>query len=182
MEYFNFGASVVSALAAVAAAIIAWRVYRTQSQVDRPAVEVQLERINRHIIKLSVIILNRSDVGLKAESLRVKSPKEATLVAENLVGSFNDMGNWMVDFDALDGSKFDRNTTMSVSIGPRGSKGTRWGEGERQRQDLLLFVQPSSRSRILSMRLTLVSMEAVQRRTTIAITRALDAENSIAAD
>ena len=171
-------ASIWAAVAATASVVVAWLVYRRQGKADLPVIEAKVTPREESWWEVTVTMTNRSDVVWRVTTVAVKKPRGAKLLACRSVT--DNRGNLALptDLDALGNA-----VPTILETAPAGSNGGRFhamGSSDRHSEPFLLHIPSPIRSRMLSMRLSLASSEAAQRKRTIAIKRTLPAHASTA--
>lgn len=169
--------SLVGAAASVASAIIAYRVLARQARADMPAVEAAV-RGNQPIYFVDVTMTNRAACGWGIERAAVRRPLGARIVSEFDLPKIEDgYGNSAPDFSELASMRLGKSAKTHLRVAPAGraSQGLIIGSGDRHSETLVVLLPRWALSRKLSIRLSLASSEADQRRTTIDIVRELPA-------
>ncbi|TZG28584.1 hypothetical protein FYJ91_00030 [Sphingomonas montanisoli] len=168
------------AIAATAASIIAWRVFRWQRQAEFPVVTCSPRQAVEHDdwIALNIVVRNVTDTAWRSTRMSIKRPRGAkgfsAMLAER-TGTFDDL----INFQAAErtcSSVFKMGAETAAAGTPRHQH---WGGGDVSHETIYLL-KSSIRSSKLSMRLSLVSTDAIERRITIAIKRQLEAAAAIA--
>lgn len=161
------------ALASTAAAIIAWLVFGRQRKADLPVVTCEIEaRDDPTWLILAIGIRNLSPTRWKASRLRLVRPKGALGVVASRATIETGRGGRLFD-DATARAKLAEDVPLNVPVDAAGTPRHRVLGGGDQAGVRIYLLRPSSRSTMLSMRLSLVSMDAVQRTIVIAIKREL---------
>ncbi|ABE64081.1 hypothetical protein Nham_3350 [Nitrobacter hamburgensis X14] len=176
--------SALSALASIASAIIAYRVLARQAQAEMPAVEVVV-RGERSVCFVDVTMTNRSPCGWGAEQATARLPLGAKLISEFDMPKVDDgYGNSGTDVAAIGNVTLARRAKMYLRVAPAGkeARGLMNGSGDRHSETLLVSLPRWAFPKRLSIRLSLASSEADQRRTTIDIVRELPAATKAAKD
>ncbi|QAZ45923.1 hypothetical protein [Mesorhizobium sp. Pch-S] len=172
----TLGASVIGAVGALGAGVIAWLVYRQQKYADYPAISVEItpeDTPNWYLVEIKV--LNQSTVHWKADKASLLAPSGAKLVNFFDATRVNDgAGNDIVRLDLTETAKLTSDAATYLTVAPAGTKGNQlWlGSSDRHSETLFLFMPPSSSMQV-KLRFRICSTEAKQRRKTIDISRTL---------
>ncbi len=177
--------SAISAIAAVVGAIIALLVYLRPYKVQPPKMTVTVGRSDG-LYRIEVGAKNWSVQNWAAIEMNVLRPRGSKIVSEFEARQSDGAGGVVINPQTIDWPARSNTCRMYLAVAPRGSspKGHSaliMGQSDSAHETLLLLVPDSMRSRKLSMRLTLVSNDAVDRAKTITIKRTLpDAKNTAA--
>jgi hypothetical protein len=158
------------AIASVTACIISWRVFRWQRSNDEPAVTVDahLDRSSK-FYTLRVMVQNPSLTGWNGVSVQLIKPSGILGIDNSYTKDRGFTSAGSVPFD-LEEERVSRTFPLRLIVLPQA-----FGSA------FILITSPDPGSEIkLSMRLSLASNEAVQRKRTIAIKRTLPALTSTA--
>jgi len=169
-----------SAIAATAAALIAWRVFRWQRQADLPVVICELgnDKDAPQWLSININVRNSTGTRWRVNEVLIRSPRSARGVSQSRGPTITDnYGSFRLDWAQCEAAASNP-IPVAMSVAPAGSRSA--GTWSDVAWESVYLLRSSLRSRKLSMRLTLLSMDAVQRKTVIAIKRQLpDATQTI---
>ena len=160
-----------SAVAGTAAAVIGWRVFAWQRQSDVPVVTCDFDlhtKIEGWLV-LELHVNNVTATRWKLHTLTFRPRSAARGISEDDGYQQDKHGgsSFAPEAAALSASSI---IALHRSFNPAGTERTMWQPGSSGIERVYLF-RPSIRSSKLSMRLSLVSKDAVQRKIVIAIRR-----------
>jgi hypothetical protein len=169
-------------VAATAATLVAWRVYRRQRDDDAPVINCELRRTSPNgWVALSVIVKNITDTRWRCEKFEIRRPRTGRGISRWDAPSTNGRYGQEVDWPAAE-AVAARTFAGTAQVAPAGTpRHPHLGGGDVSREDIFLL-RSSIPSNKVSIRLTLASMEAIERRITIIIKRQLPAEPATAID
>ncbi|WP_378944419.1 hypothetical protein [Mesorhizobium sp. ANAO-SY3R2] len=185
MEFLTLFFSAMSAVAAGTAAWIAWVVYRKQVTADLPVVSIAITPTDvADWYEVTIEVANRSDVEWQAEEAVVTAPNGAKLISSFDVARepdrYGNPGAHVINL--IDPLRISSKAKPRIKVLPAGASGGNSmiiGSRDRHSETLFLFL-PSAASRSVSIRYSLASTEAAQRRSDIEISRALTAHPAMA--
>jgi hypothetical protein len=182
MDLWTMIFSGVGALGAVAAAWIAWLVFKAQKSADIPAVTIDLlPRQPDGWIEMIVVLQNRDEAEWRLEALTITRPRGVKAVSYFDIPRATKGVPWNAEQEiaALDLAKLTASPKPRLRVMPAGTRGQSMivGTSDKHHERFSVLL-PSPRPKKLSIRLSLVSNDAVQRRTTIATVRELPAPTS----
>jgi len=161
-------ASVGALMVSLLALWISWRVYRRQASADLPVVSADLIRHAEGWWRVKISVLNRSPVEWSAAAVTVRKPRGARILREQSLSRSQADKPWVIEQDPLpDPATLSNRAKTFLAVLPA-------GQGGSHRSDsMLVWVPPSRRSAILSIRVSLSSKDAARRQITTDIVRAL---------
>lgn len=156
----------IAAVASVAAAVIAWLVYRNQVEATQPIVSVVTRPTDiPGWWRMTLSIQNREDAPLEIERLEALRPRQLRFVYYSELYAGRDANYWLptaADFAERAG----RSSSEDYVIGGAGTTGRNGFRSDLHHIDLFVSAPQPGR---FSMRLTLRSRAAKPRARTIAI-------------
>lgn len=173
--------SIWSAVAGTIASFIAWRVFRWQRQSDIPIINCEIEKDGPEWLVMRVIVRNVTDTVWKSEQTRIVSPKSARGISEQCIPLDQNRMNPSPDFVAAR-HLASRIFGMEAQVAAAGTPRHQYLGGGDVSYERIYVLRSSITGKKLSMRLSLASMDAVERRITVAIKRQLPAAAKTAND
>lgn len=169
-------------MAATAASVVAWRVYRRQREDDAPVVNCEIDQGGQPAwVTLRVVVRNITDTRWRCEKFEIAKPRTGRGISRWAAPSINGGYGQEVDWEAAE-TAAARVFKGTAEVAPVGTpRHPRLGGGDVSRETIYLL-RSSLRSNKVSIRLTLASMDAIERRMTITIKRQLPAEAATATD
>ncbi len=187
MTYAPIGISVLALIISGMSLRISFRKDNREILAERPTATAEITGSDLrgwHVVAVKVI--NRSSVGQRWTNIEVRRPRNARLIA-------NDESLYIKEartrrlIDPLPFERAGRKVPLDVRLEEFGTEapafnGIRMGEGDTCHRSFLLFVPPSMRPINLSIRVSLRSMEPVERSTFIDVRRTATDVTSTARD
>lgn len=158
-----------SAVAATVACVIAWLVYGQQQEADKPIVTCELvsPKNNDEVVHFHLHIRNVGDTRWSADKIEIVRPSSGLAFRPRSRASGEDEAEWK----AAQVAGASSTVLLNIDLEPYGTAVfQRPADSKRATVYLLRSSIPSNK---VSMRLTLLSKDAVQRRKVIAIKRTL---------
>jgi len=168
------GAALWSALAATAAAVIAYRVYRWQRQSDIPVVLCELwpPSNDESWWEMLITVRNCSSTRWKSESMRIKHPRQALgFSLSTSPHTENDYGERVPDYAAARAGA-ERVFAMAARTDPAGTPRNQYMSGGDTSYERVHLSLPSG-ANSLKLELKLVSMDSTPRKLVVPIVREL---------